>query len=467
MVKEMKRVRAIDVYQVDINLPLHDIEKIMDLVGDQSAAYFYDPDVCTHYFALSEAACCLLTGRERFHVAKQFLKDLGAWKTSGLTAPIRVFGGFSFVASEQPTESAWAEWPDGKLFLPRVLIECKENATFATVTSYQNHGEPIIALPEEGVSPEVLREWIQQVCDDEEWKEMHGSFYSHEEFLSAVHHQSEDGKAEWIRLVTLGSQVVQTGDLKKVVLAREVTEPVSRPISEIIHRLNDQYPSNFTFAFWHRGTCFLGSSPERLASVANGVLKVDCLAGSEARGKSKEEDEELGRGLLASRKNRAEHQAVVDRVAESIVYLVRDYQVEKEPVLKKLTNVQHLYTPVQGTVKDGVGIIDVVESLHPTPAVAGVPTREALRFIEENEHMDRGWWAGPIGFVDVSGNGTFAVSLRSGLLRDHHATLFAGAGIMADSDPETEWEETELKLMPMRHAIGSCRDRKQPAKGER
>jgi isochorismate synthase len=453
MVSEMTQMRVFDIQQVEVNLTIHEIAKIMDDVAGYSAAYFYDPDLSTHLLALGEAAACILSGDERFQVAKQFIRHLAARKNSESRIPFRVFGGFSFVTALQANSSAWAGWPDGKLFLPKVLIECKKEANHATITFFQIQEEPTREFPQGDISPEALQEWIQRTCRET------GSDDRASELTADVRSDFTDGtgndKGHWIRLVQQGSEAVSAGKLKKVVLARAVTEPAHRPISGIIHHLNDQYPFNFTFAFWHLGACFLGSSPERLCSVAEGILNVDCLAGSEARGKSAEADAALGARLLASSKNLAEHQAVVDRVTEDVSHLVGNLQVANVPVLKKLTNVQHLYTPVQGTVRDGIGIFDVVETLHPTPAVAGVPSLEALRFIAENEQIDRGWYAGPVGYVDVCGNGKFAVALRSGLVRGQHATLFAGAGIMADSVPEAEWEETELKFMPMRSAIGN------------
>ena len=177
------------------------------------------------------------------------------------------------------------------------------------------------------------------------------------------------------------------------------------------------------------------------------------MAGTIARGQSEAEGLQLGQRLLASRKDRREHAVVVEWIGKTIDDLVDELTVPVEPVLRKLANVQHLFTPVDGSVKGDYSVIDFVERLHPTPAVAGEPREAALRLIENHEQMDRGWYASPVGWVSPSGDGEFTVALRSAVVTGAAGYLFAGAGIMGDSNPTLEWEETELKLQAMRYAL--------------
>ena len=176
------------------------------------------------------------------------------------------------------------------------------------------------------------------------------------------------------------------------------------------------------------------------------------LAGSIRRGRTPEEDQQLGQALQDSVKDRNEHTVVVQAMVEALYATCASLTVGPTGLLK-LGNIQHLCTPIIGPVADGQTLLDLVERLHPTPAVGGRPRVVALHWIRQHEQLDRGWYAGPVGWVDERGEGEFAVALRSALLHGDRATLFAGCGIMADSDPEREYVESSLKLKPMLTAL--------------
>jgi isochorismate synthase len=178
------------------------------------------------------------------------------------------------------------------------------------------------------------------------------------------------------------------------------------------------------------------------------------LAGTGPRGATPEEDCALGQRLLADPKERTEHAVVVDAVREGLAEVSTRVVTEAEPRLHKLANVQHLVTPIRAQVQPGRGVLDLVERLHPTPAVGGYPRKRALEVIRQVEELDRGWYAAPLGWVDAQGQGEFVVGLRSALLRGDAATLFAGCGIVADSDPATELAEAGWKLRPILSALG-------------
>ncbi len=178
------------------------------------------------------------------------------------------------------------------------------------------------------------------------------------------------------------------------------------------------------------------------------------LAGSIRRGVTDQEDHALGQQLLASAKDSGEHAVVVRVLAEGLRAVCADVQTPPAPQLLRLHNVQHLHTPITARVRTGRSVLDLVERLHPTPAVGGYPREAALRLIRDREGLDRGWYAGPLGWVDARGEGEFAVALRSALLRGSEATLFAGCGIVADSQPESEYAESALKMRPLLAALG-------------
>lgn len=245
------------------------------------------------------------------------------------------------------------------------------------------------------------------------------------------------------------------GDLRKVVLARQCLVHGDCPFdpARALARLRDGYADCFIFAVAHGSRCFLGASPERLVRLSRGTVRATCLAGSIARGSTPEQDRRLGEELLASAKDRAEH-AFVAVISDALA----DAGVACAPLgaqtLMKLRNVQHLFTPVVGQAPGDLNILELVERLHPTPAVGGYPRAAALPAIAQRERLDCGWYAGPIGWMDARGDGEFAVAIRSALLRGAEGGAVRGCGLVAGSDPEREYVELSLKLCPMLSVLG-------------
>jgi isochorismate synthase len=263
--------------------------------------------------------------------------------------------------------------------------------------------------------------------------------------------------ADWQAIVADGVDAVRGGALEKVVLARQVSIRSDLPfdVTSALQRLRASYPTCYVFAVARGDQVFLGATPERLARLRDREVRVACLAGSRERGMTPEEDRRLGDDLLDSTKNRSEHAVVVHALRQALAPVCSEVSAPDEPVLLSVRNVHHLYTPVTGTLANGACMLDIVARLHPTPAVGGFPSRDALRFIREREDLDRGWYAAPVGWVDHHGEGEFAVALRSALIGGAEAALFAGCGVMGDSDPVEEYAESWLKLRPVLSALGS------------
>ncbi|MBN3731886.1 isochorismate synthase, partial [Burkholderia sp. Tr-20390] len=169
--------------------------------------------------------------------------------------------------------------------------------------------------------------------------------------------------------------------------------------------------------------------------------------------RSPDDDRALGAALMDSAKERLEHALVVDAIRAALAPLSRTLDVPEQPSLHRLPRLQHLSTPIRATLKADATLLQVVAALHPTPAVAGHPRAEALDHIRAHEGFDRGWYAAPVGWIDAHGNGDFIVALRSALVDGGACRLFAGCGIVADSEPANEYQETELKLSGMQAAI--------------
>lgn len=265
----------------------------------------------------------------------------------------------------------------------------------------------------------------------------------------------ESGTRRWLELVQAAASAVRAGQLRKVVLARGVTvrAPGRFDVVRAVGTLLEQQRDGCVFAFQEADCWFVGATPERLARVRGGELQTAALAGTAPRGETPEEDRQLAASLTRSPKERLEHRLVVQAITEALAPLCTALAAPTEPQVVKLATVQHLYTPISGRLRPGVSLLEAVERLHPTPAVGGLPQQAALQWLRAHEGLDRGWYAAPVGWLDRRGGGEFWVAIRSGLLWDAQALLFAGCGILADSDPQAEDRELRLKLRPLLEAL--------------
>ncbi|WP_226673651.1 isochorismate synthase MenF [Rossellomorea aquimaris] len=261
---------------------------------------------------------------------------------------------------------------------------------------------------------------------------------------------------EWKDSVQSVVNRLQQGEMDKVVLARKCEISFEKHVSSdfVLDNLWKQQPDSFVFSFEREESCFIGATPERLVKKTGEEILSTCLAGSIGRGDTLESDEKLGEELLNDEKNRYEHQLVVDSIRNALKLYCDELSIPTSPQLMKLKDIQHLYTPVIGQASENTSILNLVEKLHPTPALGGVPREKAMHVIRQEEQMDRGLYAGPVGWMDAYGNGEYAVALRSGLLQRDKAYLYAGCGIVADSKPESEFKETQMKFRPMLRALG-------------
>ncbi|MFJ9864324.1 isochorismate synthase MenF [Streptomyces sp. NPDC101165] len=271
-------------------------------------------------------------------------------------------------------------------------------------------------------------------------------------------HSTEKPAAEdWRDLVRRATGRIRAGDFEKVVLAREVqvTASAAFDIPAAADRLLAANPGTTVFAVGHDEYTFLGATPEYLVRVEGRDVHALGLAGTTPRGGTPEEDAARERELVGSAKIQHEHDVVVQMLRDALADGCVEVTAETPPRVVKLAHVQHLSTKVRGRLgaDSGTGILDFVEGLHPTPALGGQPRREALSWLTENEGFDRGWYAGVVGWADPSGQGQFAVAIRSALLAGASASLYAGCGLVADSDPAVEYAETCAKLRPMLSAL--------------
>jgi menaquinone-specific isochorismate synthase len=261
--------------------------------------------------------------------------------------------------------------------------------------------------------------------------------------------RSELANGVYGEAVVRALEQIAEGEYEKIVLARGIELEADAPWLPLdaLNRLRDRFSGCFTFSFGGGGArSFIGATPERLLRVREGSLQTEAIAGSASRGKSAGEDARYARGLLESSKDLHEHACVRDSILRRLEALGIQADATTEPRLLQLANVQHLYTPIEAQVGEDTHLLDVLGELHPTPAVGGTPREKAVPRIRDLEKIDRGLYAGVVGWFNHLNEGEMVVGIRSALIDGTRAKLYAGAGIVAGSEPEKERRETELKL---------------------
>ncbi|KGN42933.1 isochorismate synthase [Knoellia aerolata] len=259
---------------------------------------------------------------------------------------------------------------------------------------------------------------------------------------------------EWAGAVAEAVRRIQAGDLDKVVLARDLDVRTAQPVDVrwLLSRLAERYESTWVFAV----DGLVGATPEMLVRREKGLVTSRVLAGTIRRTGDDEHDLALAASLARSSKDLEEHEYAVRSVADALAPHCSSMNVPEAPFVLHLSNVMHLATDVAGVLTDATSSLALAASLHPSAAVCGTPTAAADALLQELEQMDRGRYAGPVGWMDASGDGEWGIALRCGAVDpqdDHAMSLYAGCGIVAGSVPEAEVAESDAKLIPMRDAL--------------
>jgi menaquinone-specific isochorismate synthase len=343
----------------------------------------------------------------------------------------RAFGGFSFFP-DHAGDPPWEGFPPASFVVPAVQLTRAEDRTWLTVTAR-----------DEDALDDRLTGARESVGDLPAMRPTGGP-----PGVASTSHRSP--RVDWTTRVADAVERIRADGLRKVVLATALDVELEGPIRApaVLERLRRTYPECYRFLLQPSAEAgFFGAPPERLVKLGGRSVSTEALAGSVERGETPEEDAALAQSLLESDKLQEEQGLVVDAIREDLAPL-GDVRVGEQTV-RKLTNIQHLQTPITAELDEPAHVLSVVAALHPTPAVGGVPREMALELIRETERFERGWYAAPVGWFDGDGDGEFAVGIRSGAAGGDWATLFAGNGIVADSDPDEEWAEIAPKFRPI------------------
>ena len=345
---------------------------------------------------------------------------------------------------------AWTGWLEEAEVDDRVSEVGTGPVGFASFTFDPRSGGSVVAVPQIVVGRKGANGWITTVGGADL-----GKFRAGRHIRGSPDRPRYLGPTtpdwQWMDSVAAAVDLIGAGHLQKVVLARDVEVWSKSPfdVGLLLERLRRASTGCFTFLV----EGLVGSSPELLLRQRGNDVESVALAGTAPRHADSAQDEKLARRLLDSAKNLLEHELTVGSVETGLAQVCSQLSRNAEPTLRELADLRHLATSFSGVLAEPVSCFEVLEHLHPTAAVGGIPGGAALQAIRQLEGMDRGRYAGPVGWFDQDGGGEWAIALRCAELRDTGARLFAGAGIVTGSLPEEELAETRLKLRAMTSAL--------------
>ncbi len=395
--------------------------------------------------ALGSVLALEASGEERFtqmaarwrEVARAALADeTDGPGGSGLVA----LGGFAFAPAGGGSPT-WAGFAPASLIVPEVSLARRNGETRLTVNAAVGPGDTVDAVLDR-VSQRLaeLRQAPLPLLDP-----VPVGRYEVVSPMPPAHYEEAVARAV---------QRIVAHEFEKVVLAREVEvhAPVAHDPAAVFSLLRQAFPTSFIYAVGRGDATFIGATPELLIRREGQRASTVALAGSTRRSADPAVDDHLGEQLLRSDKDREENAIVARRIARTLKPFSVWVTAAPEPVVVKVANIQHLAAPIRAQLASPLGVIELAGRLHPTPAVGAEPA-SALSVIPALEGFDRGWYAGPVGWTDASGDGEFCVALRCALLRGPVGRCYAGCGIVRDSDPAAELAETEVKLQVMLPAL--------------
>lgn len=437
--------------------PALSLKAFLHAAAGHERFYWREPDGHAALAGFGAATELKAWGEKRFQSIEKAARALFAGAICAPDAPEwagpRLFGGFAFRDDFVP-DHTWAVFHPAHFVLPHFQLAQSEAETWLTINAL---------LPEEEINPQGLETLRQALALRYAWLCQRGSQAvgglapaATGAPAAGVEVNYPLSYAGWEAMIEAATGQMAQGRLKKVVLSRvcEIRAQQALDIDQALAILGQKYPDCYQFLFEPQpGQAFLGATPELLARQRGLRFESMALAGSIRRGRSAAEDELLADELLESAKDRFEHDLVVQELRRRVSRFAAPVSIPQQPDILRLHNIQHLHTPVSGQLKKPASILALVSALHPTPAMGGLPRPAALAFIRETEEVTRGWYAAPVGWLDQRLEGTFAVAIRSAVTQLERAWLYAGAGIVADSQPGKEWEETALKFRPILQAL--------------
>lgn len=412
------------------------------LKNNNRSFYFEQPDKSFRVFASGDVLDITESGDGRFAITDKKLKG---WKErivsnrekfEDINIPVFV-GGMKFTAEHPDNE--WKDFQDSTWFVPSFMFVTGASENLLVLNFLHNPKKKPAGL---AARFHTILESISRIQPDQPEPLPR---------LKITGGASPKDRKKWMQMVTAGLERINDDSVQKIVLARKTEMQLSHEPSfeRIIESLKNEYPGCSIFLFRQKESTFFGASPETLGNFKGEIVHFDALAGSAPRGKDETEDKEFEKNLLASSKDVVEHNFVVDYIKDSLSGVSGGVEINNRLSIRKLSNIQHIHTDISAKLGENTSMFNILDQIYPTPAICGLPKSNALQAIKKLEIFDRGMYSGIIGMFNFENEGNFIVALRSALCRGTKLYAYAGSGIVNDSDPVSEFSETELKLKPV------------------
>ncbi|AFH49031.1 Menaquinone-specific isochorismate synthase [Ignavibacterium album JCM 16511] len=418
-----------------------DGEKVSDLIDDldrnsYSFIYYSKPFDDSEYLASGKLFEIGKTNQKLSELDKIILNFRDNVSAGDLVESIPIF--FGYVKFPSTTkEKIWSNFNEVSWFIPQFVIFSRENKLYCV----QNFLSSSLQDDLNSKHTVEVQNFIQQLVRKSVT----------EKASAKIEKISDDDFSNWEKKVVGAVNEIKENKLQKIVLARKVEYKISGKVlwNDIFEKLNSEYPDCMNFLIKSHQDYFFGSSPELLGKFEKDIFRTEALAGSINRGSDEYEDSDLALLLSASKKNKKEHDIVIDHLHDNLQKHLLNIDIDETPLIKRLKNIQHLQTKISGRLKESPKYFQLIDSVFPTPAICGIPTKQSLNELKTLEGFDRGLYSGIVGSFNLSGEAEFFVAIRSALISENKLIAFAGCGIVEESNPDEEFNETELKLQPI------------------
>jgi menaquinone-specific isochorismate synthase len=404
--------------------------------------FFSQPDKNIIFISYDELAVHSFNQNE-FHLINQEIDILKSKLISnydefpGITFPVFIITS-KFPGSK--TSNEWSDFGQTDFLIPKIALFKHSNDYFIIYNT----------LTESFSSHENLNDLLEKQIEKIYALESKITELATRKAKISFIEQSDD-IISWGNKINSAIKSIEQKEIGKIVLSRRLKFNCEEEINWkfIFDELDEKYPGCTNFLLKSNDAVFFGSTPELLARFNGNEFFTESLAGSIMRGDNEVEDSKFENELLKSEKNKIEHDAVTNHLIDVLNNYLDNVQLDNNTTVKKLFSIQHLQTGIRGKLKKNVKVLDLLSSFFPTPAVCGIPKDKAINLISQSENFERGLYAGFFGWLDFNGNGELNVSIRSALLKNKNLYAYAGCGIVEGSDPDEEFEETNLKLKPI------------------
>ena len=403
---------------------------------DISHYYFMTPDRSLEMLGCGDALVLTASGPERF----QRLQYDWSLHRRDVDAKVYAFSGFSFDTFIRPQKNMWDSFGEASLVVPKFLYRRHNDTYTLTVATLVSAKQSV---------EQYLIQLAEQLA-------LFSSLHSSEEQYPA-YTLVKDGVDHFKSSFQQAKQHIDEEQVEKIVIAREEIyqrSDVDFPFSRTLRHLAEHQEGSYVYLYQpKKDVGFFGATPERLIHKQGAAIQTAAIAGTAKRPNTEIEADATKEQLLQDPKNREEHQIVVKDIKQALSPYAASIQSFETPQILANRSVFHLHTPIHAVLESNTSLLSLVESLHPTPALGGSPKRTSVRLLREIERFDRGWYGSPFGWIDNEGDGEYVVAIRSALVNHQFVSVYAGCGIVKDSQLNLELEETEIKLSPIKQAL--------------